>query len=263
MADGFFHDLPLGVLIPFLLVLLLVATEGGFRLGFRDKVRMSEPAKSQVGTIEAALLGLLGLLLGFTYSMASSRYDARKALVGAEITAVRSTLHRARLLPDEIAEPAEVLIHAYVRARIASAESPDEDRERVDAETRRLQERLWELADLDAGAPKRPEMSSLFVQGLNAMGEAKTRRDSALADHVPTSVLTLVFFATTIVFGVVGYAFGLAGERGLLATSLLALLIALVVLVVLDLDRPRRGLVKVGQQGMIRLRDGLDPSPPL
>jgi hypothetical protein len=262
LAEGFFHDLSLWVIIPILLGLLLVATEVGYRLGYRERDRLSEPAKAQVGTIEAALLGLLGLLLGFTYSMASTRYDARKALVGAEVNAVRTALHRARLLPDRVDGPAEALIHDYVRARIALARSLDPDRDEVDAQARRAQKALWDLAIAESRSPEQPDMLGLFVEALNEMDEAKTRRDAALIDHVPVSVLTLVFFSTIIVFGVVGYGFGLAGGRGLLATSLLALLIALVVMVVLDLDRPRRGLVRVGQQGMVRLLDGLDPSPP-
>ena len=262
MLQTFFYDTTLFVLIPVLLALFWGANVVGYRWGERDRDQHGDPAKNQVGTIEAALLGLLGLLLGFTYSMASSRYEARKSLVGEEVNAIRTAATRAQLLPPEHAVRAEGLIRAYLDARIEAGQSADRDRDRVDAKARQLQQTLWDVVSADLANPQRPEMTSLFVEALNAMADSKTRRDGALADHVPVSVLTLVFLASPVVFGMVGYSFGLAERRGGLATGLLALLIGLVVMVVLDLDRPRRGLVRVSQQTMIRLRDGLDPATP-
>src|SRR5262245_2316497 len=84
-----------------LVVVLLVTTEVGFRVGRRERARVDDASKTQVTTVEAAALGLLGLLLGFSFSMASGRYETRRHLVVEETNAIDTTWLRAGLLPEE------------------------------------------------------------------------------------------------------------------------------------------------------------------
>lgn len=242
-------------------VLLLLAPEVGFRIGLRRRDRSDEAARSQIGTIQGAALALLGLLLGFTFSMSVSRYDARKQLVIEEANAIGTAELRGRLLPSPQRERVAPLFRRYLDTRIAVYEALD-DSVRTAAlaeETAQLSENLWSEARDLASADPRSAIAALFVQALNEMYDIREKRDRGLDNHLPPTVMWLV--AGVAVFGqiLVGYGCGLNGRRLPIATSLLSVLIALVVVLIIDLDRPRGGLVLVGQESMKALRDGLPP----
>ena len=86
-----------------LFALLLLCVEVGFRLGRRAKASFDEPTKTQIGTIQGAILGLLGLLLGFSFAMAASRFEVRKQLVIDEAYAIGTAALRGAATPDSAA----------------------------------------------------------------------------------------------------------------------------------------------------------------
>ncbi len=193
-------------------------------------------------------------MLGFTFAMAVSRFETRKQLVIEEANAIGTAALRARLLPLSHREEALTLFRRYVDARLA--EGPPEE------ETERLQERLWSLASAVAETDTRSVTAGLFLESRNEAIDSKSRRDAALTNPVPESVLLLLFIMCVVALGVVGYGAGLAGGRTTVAIVSLSLLIALVVLVIVDLDRPGRGLIRVGQRSMVSLRDDLARQKP-
>ena len=95
------------------ITLFLVAIEAGFRLGRRNRLSVSEHAKSQINTIQGAMLGLLALLLGFTFAMAISRFEVRKQLVLDEANAIGTTFLRAQLLPQPQRQELSNLLRQY------------------------------------------------------------------------------------------------------------------------------------------------------
>lgn len=237
-----------------LFAFLMGASATGYRLGRRGRASIDEATKSQAGSIQGAILGLLGLLLGFTFAMAVSRFDTRKQLVIDEANAIGTAALRARLLPSAQREEARTLFRRYVDARLA--EGPP--REEAD----RLEEQLWSLAIAVAETDTRSVTAGLFIESLNEAIDSKSRRDAALTNHVPESVLLLVFIVCIVAVAIVGYGAGLAGGRTTMSIVSLSFLIALVVLVIVDLDRPSRGLIRVGQRSMVRLRDDLARARP-
>lgn len=96
--------------------------------------------------------------------------------------------------------------------------------------------------------------AGLFTQGMNELIDIKGERDAALASHVPESVVALLFVFAVLSMGVVGYENALSGARAPGVTALLCVLTTLVILVIVDLDRPRRGLIRVTQQSMVDLQ---------
>src|SRR5215469_10522932 len=98
--------------------LMLVASETGFRLGRRSGNQGTKDAKSQHLTVEAGILGVLGLLLGFTMAMALSRYEVRKQLVLQEAQAIGSAHLLTQLLPGEDAKAIADLLRSYTNSRI-------------------------------------------------------------------------------------------------------------------------------------------------
>ena len=95
-----------------------VAIDCAFRLGLRHGARSDDGAKKHIDALQAALLGLLALLLGFNFIMASSRFDARKALIQDEVNIIGTTWQRAQLLPQQLRQEISKLLQGYVSARI-------------------------------------------------------------------------------------------------------------------------------------------------
>ena len=246
------------LLIVLLLVIgLIAAIEIGYHIGKRIAAGASEPTKTQVNAIQASLLGVLALLLGFTFSLALQRFDSRSAAVVSEANAIGTAMLRAGLLPDSVREQVQAGLTDYVELRIAAGTiSLDLSDERTEAlrSTLTLQQSLWELAERAAREAPNPVESGLFIQALNEMIDAYGARNAALNRHVPEVVLFLLFGTFALTAALVGYSSGVSGHRATFATYILVVLISFLVFIIIDLDRPRRGLIEVSQQSLLELR---------
>ncbi len=242
----------------FLFVVILVANESGYRVGRHRRVDSDEGVRSQTNAIQAAMLGLLALLLGFTFTMALQRYDGRSEAVIDEANAIGTALLRTQLLPEGVQEEARGLMADYLRLRLEAAEvdlTRSDLRRQAKAAAGRLQERLWSVALAATEADPRPVTTGLYIQSLNELIDAYGRRDAALKKHVPEVVLLLLFAVFIIAASVLGYSGGLDGTRPFVATWAMSLLIVLVIFIIVDLDRPRRGWIRVNQDSMMDLTD--------
>lgn len=242
------------------LAAFLVVIEIGFRPGRRRLAGSDDSVKAHVAALQAALLGLLALLLGFTFAMALSRFDTRRTLVLEEANAIGTTYLRSQFLPQPQRREVAGLLRAYVAARLVFYDAGI-DKPRLDAANAtaaRLQERLWSVATAVAAQDPRSVPMGLFVQSLNDVIDLHEKRLTALQSHVPEVVLHLLLTVSAVALGFVAYGCGLTGQRRYVSTAFVALLIALVLTTILDLDRPRRGLITVNQESLLRLQDALE-----
>jgi hypothetical protein len=247
-----------------LAVLLTAATESGFRIGRRARPAAHGGWGSEVTTVQAAVLGLLALLLGFTFSMAVTRYDLRKQLVLEEANSIGTTYLRTRLLPPPHSAEAGNLLRQYVDARLAFYEAgmhPQRLRE-ASRKTERLQAKLWSHAVAAGKIDRRAVTTGLFISSLNDLIDNHARRLAALENQVPASVFVLLYVAAIAAMALTGYGLGVGGQRNPLCTVTATILIASVVFLIADLDRPRRGLIRVSQQSMVRLQQSLQREAP-
>jgi hypothetical protein len=254
------YDHSSGLIVGGLFMALIVAIEAGHWFGSRFGRGANESAKAQINTIQASLLGVLALLLGFTFSLALQRYDSRSEAVVAEANAIGTAALRAGLLPKAVRAETQDLIKQYLALRVrAGAISLDqaEEREVVVAESSRVFAALWSNASRATAEDPNPVTTGLFVQALNDMIDAYGVRDAALARHVPEIVLFLVFGTFVLTASLVGYASGVGAHRVSFATYLLVLLITCLVFIIIDLDRPRRGLIEISQKSMLDLQTSL------
>lgn len=239
-----------------LFVLTMIANEAGYRVGLRHLPKVDEGTRSQTNSIQAAMLGLLALLLGFTFTMALQRFDTRSQAVIDEANAIGTAYLRTELLPDELRTEARDLFDEYLQLRVqmqALDLTRTEDRRSAKAALSRLQHRLWDVSLRATEIDPRPSTTGLLIQSLNSMFDAYASRDAALQKHVPEVVLFVLFAVFMIAGSVLGYAGGLHGARPVLATVAMTVLIILVIFLILDLDRPRRGLIRVNQDSMSEL----------
>ncbi len=245
----------------FLLASMAIAIEVGHRMGLLVSASTSESSKAHVSAIQASLLGVLALLLGFTFSLALQRFDKRSEAVVEEANAIGTTYLRANLLPVSMRSDVRKLLQRYVDLRVqAGAVSLDNQGEyhAILAETNEVKDALWDHARLAAEEDGSPVRTGLFIQSLNEAIDSFGRRHAALSRHVPEVVLFLLYGTFLMTGGVVGYAAGIAGHRPSIVTYILIVLIVVLAFIIIDLDRPRRGLIKVDQSSLVELKTAID-----
>jgi len=242
-----------------LFLCMLLSMEIGFRSG-RRKQAIATEAITQANAVLASMLGLLALLLAFTFSAALQRYDDRSQAVVAEANAIGTTYLRARLLPGGMQDEVQALLRQYLDVRIQEGRVNTADtvkREKLLLQTNLMAAQLWVHAERVAKQDAGPVTSGLFIQSLNELIEAYGTRNATLERHVPEIVLFLMFVTIVMTTATLGYASGIAGHRVTLAAFALVVLIALVVYLIIDLDRPRRGLIHVNQESMLNLQQAI------
>ena len=245
------------------LVLMVVAIEFGFAFGRRRSQDASESAHTHIGAIQGSLLGMLALLLGFTLSLSLQRYDTRSVAVVDEANAIGTAWLRAQLLPESVRGQAMERMRQHIELRgDAGAIDLAHASERGDllVQTNENLNQIWELALVAAQENPSPVTTGLFIQAFNDMIDSYGRRDAALSRHVPQEVLLLLFATFLLTGGVVGYASGVAGHRPSIATHVLVVLIVILAFVILDLDRPRRGLIQIDQSSLVALKSSMHDS---
>lgn len=230
-----------------IVLLLIGAGEVGFWAGRRSDDKNNEALRAQIGSIQASMLGLLALLLGFTFSMAAGRFDLRRNLVSEEANAAGTTYLRAGLIPAH-RDAARAQLRRYVSARIDA--NP--------AEWAAAQQQLWALAE-ESAKDTRSIPAGLYAQALNNLIDAQGRRDNADFNIVPEIIFYILAGCGMIALGVTGYASGLTAGRQFVLRAFLAGLIGLVMTLILDLDRPNRGLIQIRSRPLIELRDSWNP----
>lgn len=237
------------------LLIMLACTEAGIRLGWRARA-LSAEVQSKIMTVEGALLGVLGLLLAFTMAMAVGRFDARRTLVLDEANALGTTWLRSKAMPaKEGAEMAD-LLRQYVASRLRYSEAGTDPFQLRQAreEAARLQAELWSRAIAFAQKDPRSLPAGLLLESLNQSIDLEAARWTAFANHVPNSVIYANGGVAFLAMMLVGYGFGLAGRRHGFSSYVLVLSIVVVLMIIVDLDRPRHGFIQVSQQPLLDLQ---------
>lgn len=257
------------LLLAILLFAVLVgATEVGRRLGIRRSKRDAEGARAGLGAIEGALFGLLGLLIAFTFSGAATRFDHRRTLIAQEGNDIGTAYLRVDLLPPAAQPALRTLLRQYLDVRLALYEHLEQNQEsaatrRLLEETAAVQQSLWALAVKECQASNSPGATQLLLSALNAMFDTCGVRLAALRLHPPPVVFGMLLGLTWI--GAVLAGFGMAGgqKRSWLHILGFAGIMAVTVYVILDLEFPRRGLIRVDSSDRILtdLRRSMEPRP--
>jgi hypothetical protein len=237
-----------------LFVILVVALEVGLRAGRRERRRYPEEEDSSTPT--GAVLGLLALLLAFTYALAAGHYDRRKELVLEEANALGTAWLRTEFLKAEDREELRGLLREYLDLRLRFAKGVIDEARITSAldESGRLHAAMWAVLARSAASHVPTVMDAILANALNDVIDAHQSRVHAARDQVPALVLYMLIAVAIVSVAMVGYNGGRKGRCGRSTLLLLPGLIVAVTIVTIDLDRPRRGLVTVSEQDLIDLR---------
>lgn len=242
------------------IALFLLAVEGGYRVGRRYRRPQGVEDSTEIGATQAGLLGLLGLLLAFTFSMASSRFEQRRQLILEEANAIGTAYLRADFLPEPQRSEVRSLFRAYVALRLDGLGGKGV--QEAVARSEELHGRLWSAAV--RAAERTPTVTAgLFVQALNDVIDVHSKRlEMGLRNRLPPTIMFTVYAVALLALAVTGIGGGLRETRSRIATVVLVMAVATVVLLIVDLDRPREGLLQVNDQILLDLRRSMAaPSP--
>jgi len=230
-------------------VVMLAASETGRRLGVRALRRGGD----NVSTLEGAILGLLALMISFTFAMALSRFEARRDAVLNEANAIGTTALRARLLPAPESQTITRLLKDYagLRLDIGSRGPTSAELDRAIARSGALQQALWQQAQAVAAKDNAIVPTGLFVQTLNEMIDNEQKHRTAIRNQVPNIVLLSLYGIAIIAVAFTGYAGGLESRQSRLPVYVMGMLVCAVILLIQDLDRPTSGFIHVSMQPMI------------
>jgi len=244
---------------PFLvLVVALVgqwlAAYGGDWLRKRTRP-IAEDERADFDTIQTASLTLLGLIIGFSFAMAVTRYDQRKNYEAAEANAIGTEWVRLDFLPAEAATKLRGLLQRYTDHRIAFYLARDRSVvDRIDGDTAKLQAELWS-AVVSAVSPRQTQIEALVVAGMNDVLNSQAYSQAAWWNRIPLAAWALMGLIALACNLLLGY-----GER---RTSPFALVLPVIVSVafflIADIDSPRGGAIHVAPQNLLALAQTMQP----
>jgi hypothetical protein len=231
------------------LALVLASTEIGWQLGVRAKGR----GGNNISAIEQSLFGVLALMVGVTFLMALTRFEARREAVINEANAIGTTALRARLLPEPHRAETLKLLREYVQIRVDYINDGRSFAEHSDIIQRsnEIQEALWQHAKEMTTKDNAMVPTGLFIQTLNEMIDNQAKHLAALRNELPDIVVLTLFGITAIAAAIGGYAGGLEERRTRLPAHVMGVLVCAIIFVILDLDRPNEGFIRNSQQPMI------------
>ena len=251
-------------LIAFVMVaLLLLACEIGYRLGLAREETPDSLRTLMSGT-GGAILGLLGLLLGFSLSMAISRWDTRHNIIIQEANAIGTLSLRAGLIGDPLRNQLRDELRAYTEARIAlggSRERPDALRA-ARSESEEIHVQIWSVVERANIPSTTNAVLGSLINAANQLIDIHELRLASLQNHLPSALFYLLLAVATLSVGFLAWSFGAASQRGRVPMILLAFLIGAVLLLIMDVNRPQRGIIKVGVAPLERAEKSISTQTP-
>ncbi len=249
-----YHPLLLFVLS--LVVMWLAARAGAFVRGKRTL--QEEGIREDFDVVQAATLTLLGLIIGFSFSMAIGRYDQRKNLEEEEANAIGTAYVRADLLPAADGDKLRPLLRDYLDQRILFYTVRDSDQiATMDARTARLQGELWATIRAPAAAHPTP-IVGLAVVAINDVINSQGYSQAAFWNRIPAAAWGLMLAMAVCANFLVGY--GSRNSRmGYALLFVLPVVVAISFMLIADIDAPRRGLILVVPQNLQSLAESLRP----
>jgi hypothetical protein len=252
------YSIPTFVISGILFVCIIFFFLSGVWIGHYQKKNNPEAKAEGVGPLEGALLGLLALLLSFTFNMSASRYDARRALLILEANNISTVLSCSDLYPESNRREFRNDLEQYVEARIAYHNAGIDEvkiRKTLNDATK-ISDRMWQKAAFLSSESPGVVPYNLMLSALNDMSGAVTSRDAARLARVPEPVIWLLIILTFLGSLIIGYS-KKEKKNDWIVFSIYSLMTVITIYIIIDLDRPRRGIIKTdtAHQKIVELRN--------
>lgn len=241
------------LIAPVLLGLLFLGQEIGYRARIRAKLRREESGGGQVGAVQGAVLGLLGLMLGFSFAGAAARFIERQDLIVREANAIGTAYLRADALQESHRTALQRELRDYTEHRLRVSKSARSGfSATISEEVNALHARIWKAAI--EGTRGDAELGSLVLPTVNEVIDTHSLRIAAGKKHLPLQIMGLLLGCSFLAMGIMGYGSGLSGKRAMLFMAPLCILIATALWTTIDLDHPRAGFLRLSDAPLQTLK---------
>jgi hypothetical protein len=249
------------VLALILFTTLLGATAIGLAVGHKMHAH-AETLSEPFAVLQAALLGVVGLVLAFGLSLAVGRYESRRTAVVTEANAIERTYLRAQTLHEPVRSSSLARLKRYTDTtiRLSAAIPGSAQAEHAAADGEHLQRELWGLAGQSLADAPQASAPRLYVESLNDMIDTQAERIAGLGNRVPGAVIVLEIVGAVVALSLLSAYLAFLG-RGAVGVVLAAALVSLLLLVTFDLDRPTRGLITVPTKPLLETRASMALPP--
>ncbi|HWP93646.1 MAG TPA: hypothetical protein VNN20_15755 [Thermodesulfobacteriota bacterium] len=248
------YQMPTLVIGLFFAVILLAALEVGYRIGrWRRKETTETDRKEQGDLVLTSMYALLGLMLAFTYTFTLSRADLRKQAVINEANAIGTAFLRAGLAPEPYRTELREALLDYAKTRVVPVGTAvtNEQLRKTVANTLQALSKIWPLTEEMVKSKPAGPVEVSIVQSINEVIDMNTKRLAVSFDRLPGVVLLMLLFIASAAVAMTGLNAGLSGRMNRWGLTLLILVLAFVMLIITDFDRPIRGFVQVSQQSLV------------
>jgi hypothetical protein len=254
--SSFLYQIPNTLIILVLFILIILAQWIGFRVK-QTVLERSGDVKDAFGSVEGSLLGLLALLLSFTFSLSASKNESRRQVIIEEANDLGTVILRCDLYQDKERQILRAGLQQYLEARIAYYQAGTDQLKinqalvKSDQDSRKLWSKVTQLARDKENIVATQQM----VPALNNMIDIVTTRDAGNNAHIPDSILWLLFMLTVVGGFLIGYSSKGDGINWIVVCGF-ALVMVMTIYLIIDLDRPRQGIINMDltQRKMIELR---------
>jgi hypothetical protein len=243
-------NMPFLYFLPTVFCLWLAAR---FGVALRRRRPLSDDEKGDFGVVQAATLTLLALIIGFSFSMATSRYDLRKSYEEAEANATGTEWVRAGLLPATDGARVRAQLRRYMDLRIAFYRTRCADKlQQISTDTAQLQNDMWNAVQTPALQQPTP-VTALVVSGMNDVLNSQGYTQAAWWNRIPISAWVLLIVTAICCNVLIGYG----GRARDLLLIVFPIVVSISFLLIADIDAPRGGLIRIKPQNLVSLADSL------
>jgi len=255
MNSTIFSSLPIWTLYIIIVLLIVFAIRSGIAYARWRRAHFSNENDSAINTLAGATLGLLAFILAFTFSLGTSRFEARKHFLLEEINSIETSWLRSALVADPYNTELQKALVEYVEIRIWLIDNPDKVKQ-VLKKSQELQTKIWglitELSKNDLGNDR---INALLIDAVNDMFDNQTRRISiGVNDRIPSLIWIALFTLIVIAMFEVGYLLGKTDKLNWVLVFALSMAFATIVVLIIDLDSAR-GHITINNQSLYDMYD--------
>jgi hypothetical protein len=242
-------------LIPFLAVLIPILL--GQLYGVYRSKKSANLQEGPVGTVVGSSFALLAFMMALVFQMTTERFNSRRELLLEEVTNIRTLYLHAGLIQEPIRSDTKKLLVEYVDLRVISFRDTSKLRYAL-SRSQEILDTLWTFTETLAGQDRSSEVYSLFTTSASNLINSFNQRITMTFEYrLPVLILWILFIIAFLSMLALGYQFGITGKGGIGINMLLAFIFAIVMMLVLALDRPELGMSKLNQKPMLTLQKQL------
>lgn len=251
--------LPIWAFFVGMVIVVLAASELGFYIGIRLQNRGSNPGESRMtSSVVGGMLGLVAFLMAFSIGITIGHHGERKNMVVTEANAIGVAWLRAGFLDEPDSKTLRKLLHDYARVRIAAA-NLEIDLPTALTRSEQLHGEMWIIIERSVRQGNDSDIMTSLVQAVNDVIKTHSIRITAAHKRLPRILGTVLIMSTILSFLLVGVASSADRKRDTPAIFLFAIVFTAVLMIMVDLDRPQEGMLRVSQTAMADVLRQIEP----